>query len=133
ELEVDVLIPAALENQITTENADKVKSEVIVEGANGPVTRNADKILTEKGVVVVPDILANSGGVIVSYFEWVQGIQSFFWSIDEVNENLKKIMLKSFHEVWDIKEQEKVTMRDAAFILSIKKIARAIKLRGIFP
>ncbi|MCD6468021.1 MAG: Glu/Leu/Phe/Val dehydrogenase [Thermoplasmata archaeon] len=133
ELDVDVLIPAALENQITSDNVDKIKAEIIVEGANGPVTKNADDVLAEKGITIVPDILANSGGVIVSYFEWVQSIQSFFWDIDEVNKNLKKILIKSFNEVWEIKEKEKVTMRDAAFMLSIRKIAKAIELRGIFP
>ena len=133
ELDVDVLIPAALENQITTENVDNIKADVIVEGANGPITKDADEVLAEKKVIVVPDILANSGGVIVSYFEWVQGIQSFFWGIDEVNENLKKIMLKSFSDVWETGEKEKVTLRDAAFILAIRKIAKAVELRGIFP
>ena len=133
ELDVDILIPAALENQITTENVDNIKADVIVEGANGPITKDADEVLAEKKVIVVPDILANSGGVIVSYFEWVQGIQSFFWGIDEVNENLKKIMLKSFSEVWETGEKEKVTLRDAAFILAIRKIAKAVELRGIFP
>jgi len=133
ELDVDVLIPAALENQITTENVDNIKADVIVEGANGPITKDADEVLAEKKVIVVPDILANSGGVIVSYFEWVQGIQSFFWGIDEGKENLKKIMLKSFSEVWETGEKEKVTLRDAAFILAIRKIAKAVELRGIFP
>jgi glutamate dehydrogenase (NAD(P)+) len=133
ELDVDVLVPAALENQIHTDNADKIRAEIIVEGANGPVTKKGDKILAEKKVYVVPDILANSGGVVVSYFEWVQGIQSFFWGVDEVNENLKNIMLKGFDDVWNISKEEKVTLRDAAFMLSIKKIAKAVELRGIFP
>jgi glutamate dehydrogenase (NAD(P)+) len=133
ELDVDVLIPAALENQINSDNADKIRADVIVEGANGPVTKKADKILDENKVVVVPDILANSGGVIVSYFEWVQGIQSFFWDVNEVNENLKKIMLKSFHDVWDTSKKEKVRLRCAAFMISLKKIARAVELRGIYP
>lgn len=133
ELDVDVLIPAALENQIHSDNAEEVKARVIVEGANGPVTKKADAILEEKKVHVVPDILANSGGVIVSYFEWVQSIQSFFWDVDEVNENLRRIITKSFHEVWDIAQKEQVSLRTAAFMLSIKKIARAVELRGIFP
>jgi len=133
ELDVDVLVPAALENQIHNDNADKIKAEIIVEGANGPVTKKGDKILAEKKVYVVPDILANSGGVVVSYFEWVQGIQSFFWGVDEVNENLKNIMLKGFADVWSISTKEKVTLRDAAFILAITKIAKAVELRGIFP
>jgi glutamate dehydrogenase (NAD(P)+) len=133
EMDVDVLIPAALENQITSENADKIKTDVIVEGANGPVTKQADTILNEKGVTVVPDILANSGGVVVSYFEWVQGIQSFFWDIEEVNRNLKKIMLRSFAEVWDLASKEGISMRDSAFQNGVGKIAKAIELRGIFP
>ena len=133
ETDVDVLIPAALENQIHSDNADRIKAKIIVEGANGPVTKKGDEILAEKGIYVVPDILANSGGVVVSYFEWVQGIQSFFWDIDEVNENLKKIMLKAFSDIWNISKREKVNFRDAAFILAIKKIAKAIDQRGIFP
>lgn len=133
ELDVDVLIPAALENQIQQDNADNIQANIIIEGANGPVTRSADMILNEKDIYVVPDILANSGGVIVSYFEWVQGIQSFFWTVDEVNENLKNIILKGFSEVWDTMNKEKCSLRDAAFILAISKIARAVKLRGIFP
>ncbi len=133
ELDIDVLIPAALENQIHSNNADKINADLIVEGANGPITKKADKILDENKVIVVPDILANSGGVIVSYFEWVQGIQSFFWDLKEINENLKKIMLKSFNEVWDTYKKEKIRLRCAAFNISLKKIARAVELRGIFP
>lgn len=133
ELDVDVLVPAALENQINIDNADDIKAKIIVEGANGPITKKADNIIIEKGIHVVPDILANSGGVIVSYFEWVQSIQSFFWDVDEVNENLKKIMLKSFNEIWIISKKDNVSLRVAAFILSVKKIAKAIELRGIFP
>ena len=132
-MDVDVLIPAALENQITADNADEVQADIIVEGANGPVTRNADAILNEKGVHLVPDILANSGGVVVSYFEWVQGIQSFFWDIEEVNRNLKRIMERSFAEVWDLAAKEGFSMRDSAFQNGITKISKAIELRGIFP
>ena len=132
-LDVDVLVPAALENQIHKDNADNVKAQIIVEGANGPITRQGNDILAEKKVYIVPDILANSGGVVVSYFEWVQSIYSFFWGVDEVNENLKKIMVKSFTEVWDTSKKENVTMRDAAFILAMKKIAKAVEMRGIFP
>jgi glutamate dehydrogenase/leucine dehydrogenase len=132
-MDVDVLIPAALENQVTLDNADEVKADIIVEGANGPVTRQADGVLNEKGINVVPDILANSGGVIVSYFEWVQGIQSFFWDLDEVNRNLEKIMEKSFTEVWALAGNENISMRDSAFQNGIGKISRAIELRGIFP
>ncbi len=133
ELDVDILVPAALENQIHQDNADNIKAKIIVEGANGPVTKKADKILEEKNIYVIPDILANSGGVVVSYFEWVQGIQSFFWNVDEVNEKLKGIMLRAFTDVWTISKHENIALRDAAFILAIKKIARAIQLRGIFP
>lgn len=133
ELDVDVLIPAALQNQITKKNADKIKANIIVEGANGPTTNIADKILSEKGTKIVPDILANSGGVIVSYFEWVQGIQSFFWDLKEINKNLKKIILKSFNEVNSSAKKEKSTMREAAYILAVGKVAKAIQKRGIFP
>ena len=133
ESDVDVLIPSALENQIHIENADKIKAKIIVEGANGPVSKKADEILAEKEIQIIPDVLANSGGVVVSYFEWVQGIQSFFWDIDEVNENLKKIMLKSFADVWHTSKKERITLREAAYRIAIKKIARAVELRGIFP
>ncbi len=132
-LDVDVLIPAALENQIHTGNADDIKADIIVEGANGPITKKADDILNERKIQIVPDILANSGGVVVSYFEWVQGIQSFFWTINEVNKNLETIMLKAFQDIWDTAYKEKVSMRDAAFMLAIRKIAHAVELRGIFP
>lgn len=132
-LDVDVLVPAALQNQITRDNADNVKARIIVEGANGPTTDIADEILSEKGTVIVPDIIANSGGVVVSYFEWVQGIQSFFWDLNEINKNLKKIILKSFEEVWSLSKKEKSTMRTAAYILAVDKVARAIRQRGIFP
>jgi len=133
ELDTDVLIPSALENQIHVENADNIKAKIIIEGANGPISKKADEILAEKEIQIVPDILANSGGVIVSYFEWVQGIQSFFWDINEVNENLKKIMLKSFAEVWYTSKKERITLREAAYRIAIKKIACAVQLRGIFP
>lgn len=132
-LDVDVLIPAALENQIHRDNVDDVKAAIIVEGANGPITSKADRILEEKEIYVIPDILANSGGVIVSYFEWVQGLQSFFWDVNEVNKNLKKIMSKSFADIWHIFKKENVSLRDAAFINGTTKIAKAVELRGIFP
>jgi len=133
ELDVDILIPAALENQIISKNADDIKADIIIEGANGPITREADMILEENNKIIVPDILANSGGVIVSYFEWVQGIQSFFWDLKEINENLRKIMMKSFNEVWNLSKKENVSLRTSAFMISLKKIARAVELRGIFP
>jgi glutamate dehydrogenase (NAD(P)+) len=133
ELETDILIPAALENQITLDNVDRIKAQIIVEGANGPVTDRADGVLNEKKTVVIPDILANSGGVIVSYFEWVQGIQSFFWDLKEVNANLKKLILKSFQEVWDMGQKEATSLRSAAYMLSLKKVATSLEQRGIFP
>jgi len=133
ELETDILIPAALENQITIDNVDHINAQVIVEGANGPVTDKADSILNEKKAIIIPDILANSGGVIVSYFEWVQGIQSFFWDLQEVNANLKKLILKSFQEVWNMGQKEATSLRSAAYMLSLKKVATSLEQRGIFP
>jgi len=133
ELETDILIPAALENQITLGNVDHIKAQLIVEGANGPVTDKADGVLNEKKIIVIPGILANSGGVIVSYFEWVQGIQSFFWDLKEVNANLKKLILKSFQEVWDMGQKEATSLRSAAYMLSLKKVAASLEQRGIFP
>lgn len=132
-LDVELLVPAALENQITDANAGKIRARMIAEGANGPTTPEADKILFDKGITVIPDILANSGGVVVSYFEWVQGIQSFFWGLDEINENLKNIMVRAFAEVWEISQKRKVDMRTAAMIVAIRKVADAVEQRGIFP
>ena len=131
--ESDVMIPAALENQITESNASEVKAKIIVEGANGPVTRGADDVLGKKGVHLVPDILANSGGVIVSYFEWVQDIQAYLWSEDEVNSRLKGLMIAAFGQVWDFAQKHKVTLREAAYMLAVNKMAEITKLRGIFP
>lgn len=132
-LDVDLLVPAALENQINEKNGEAIRAKMISEGANGPTTPEADKILYDKGVHVIPDILANSGGVVVSYFEWVQGIQSFFWDLDEINENLKNIMVKAFDMVWEISQDKKVDMRTAAMMVAIKKVADAMEQRGIFP
>jgi len=132
-LDVDVLVLAAIENQITEENADKVKAKFIIEGANAPVTPKASDILRDKGVIVVPDILANSGGVIVSYFEWVQSTQSFFWDLEEVNTNLKRRITRSLEEVWKIAEEEKIDLRTAAYTIAVKRVANAIAQRGIFP
>ena len=132
-LECDILVPAALEGAICAPNAPSIKAKMIVEGANGPTTAEADRILSEKGTLVIPDILANAGGVVVSYFEWVQGTQSFFWSEDEVNKRLRDIMNNAFHEVLEVSQREKVSMRDSAYMLAIDRIARAIQIRGIFP
>ncbi len=133
ELPVDLLIPAAMEGQITTRNANKIRAGLIVEGANGPTTPEADAILASNGVPVVPDILANAGGVVVSYFEWVQDLQSFFWEEDEVNVKLHRIMTRAFAEVRALQERERVTMRDAANMLGVGRVAEAFLTRGVFP
>ena len=132
-LDCDVLVPAALEGVICAANADSIKAKVIIEGANGPTTPDADATLCENGKFVVPDILANAGGVVVSYFEWVQGLQSFFWSEEEVNSRLTGVMDNAFHEVLEISQREKVNMRDAAYMLAIQRLAYAMTTRGIFP
>lgn len=133
ELDVDILVPAAMEKQITIKNVDKIKARAIVEGANGPTTPEAERALTKKGIVVVPDILANAGGVVVSYFEWVQSIQSFFWDEDEVNKNLRNVIEKAFAEVWEISCKERIAMRDAAMLIAVKRVSLAMDERGIFP
>ncbi len=132
-LPCDILIPAAIENQIVKANAPDVKAKIIVEGANAPTTPEADRILSDNGVFVVPDILANAGGVVVSYFEWVQDLQAFFWSEDEVNRQLETVMHNAFREVLEMSQSEKVDMRNAAYMLAIKRIADAMEARGIFP
>lgn len=133
ELSCDILVPAAMEGQINRLNADKIKAKVIVEGANGPTSPFADDILYDKGIFVVPDILANAGGVTVSYFEWVQNVQKLFWTEDVINTQLHQIMTRSFHEVHAICIKEKVNMRTAAYMLAISRVAEAKRLRGIFP
>lgn len=129
----DVLIPAALENQFTAKNANDVKAKVIVEGANGPTTNEADEIFEKKGIILVPDILANSGGVIVSYFEWVQNIQSLTWDEEEINAKLEKIITKAFNEVWNESKQYNTTLRMGANMVALARIVSAKKIRGIFP
>lgn len=131
--DVDFLIPAALENQITADNADRIKAKYIVEGANGPTTYEADKILFDSGRTVVPDILANAGGVIVSYFEWVQNLQSFAWTLDEVNSRLEELLLKSFNEVYALASEHGYSMRTSAYIIALRRLVAAKKIRGIFP
>ncbi|MBM2833179.1 MAG: gdh 2 [Candidatus Brocadiaceae bacterium] len=133
ELPCDVLVPAALGNQITRENAGKIKAKLIVEGANGPTTLEADQILAERKIPVVPDILANAGGVIVSYFEWVQDVQCYFWCEHEVNARLKNLMERSYQEVHSLSQKKKLNMRTAAMILAVKKVADAISVRGLYP
>ena len=133
ELECDVLIPAAIEGQLTERNADRVKAAVIVEAANGPTTPDADEIFKERGIPVVPDILANAGGVSVSYFEWVQDLQAYYWSEDEVNERLRMIMERSYVDVLELAEDRKVTMRTAATILGVSRVAEAHTTRGLYP
>ena len=133
ELDCSVLIPAALENQITERNADRIKAEIIAEGANGPTTPEADEILFESGKHHLPDILANAGGVTVSYFEWVQGLERFFWSAQAINSNLERIMNEAFDSVWETARQEKVNMRTASYILAVKRVAEAMLLRGLHP
>jgi len=131
-LDVDVLLPAALENVITTRNAGDIKARIICEGANGPTTAAADSILDENGIFVIPDILANAGGVTVSYFEWVQDRGGYFWPEDLVNERLETIMRRSFHDVLDLSRQRRVNMRTAAYMLSISRVASVHRLRGIY-
>lgn len=131
--DVDVLIPAALENQITESIAAEVKASVIVEGANGPTAVEADRILERSGKVVVPDILANAGGVVVSYFEWVQNIQSLMWDEEEVNRALEKIMIRAFNEVWDKTKQKGTTLRMGAYMVALERVVKSKKIRGVFP
>lgn len=132
-VDTDVLIPAALENQINEHVAQKVKASIIIEGANGPTTVDGDKILEKNGKVVVPDILANAGGVVVSYFEWVQNIQSLMWDEEEVNRALEKIMIRAFNEVWDKTRAKQTTLRMGAYMVAIERLVKAKKIRGVFP
>ncbi|HZY70915.1 MAG TPA: Glu/Leu/Phe/Val dehydrogenase [Thermoplasmata archaeon] len=133
ELPCDVLIPAALENQITQKNADKIQAKLVAEAANGPTTPEADTILYERKITVLPDILANAGGVTVSYFEWAQDIQGFFWSLEEVNQRLERVMVQSYAEVHKVAEARKIHNRTAAYVVAIQRVVDAIKIRGIYP
>ncbi|HIH98797.1 MAG TPA: Glu/Leu/Phe/Val dehydrogenase, partial [Thermoplasmata archaeon] len=132
-VDCDVLIPAALENSITSKNASNVKAKILAEGANGPTTPEADELLDKNGVFLVPDILANAGGVVVSYFEWVQDLQSFFWTESEVNRKLESIMVNSFADVLNVANKRGVDMRTAAYILALQKEAEIIQARMIWP
>ena len=129
----DVLVPAALENQITAENAGDLNCSCIVEAANGPTTEEADAILEKRGITLIPDIFANSGGVIVSYFEWVQNIQELTWDRDQVNEMLEKLMSRSFQSILDVTEECHCTFRMAAYIVALRELVTAEKMKGIFP
>lgn len=133
ELEVDILVPAAIEGQINQDNAGRIKARYVVEGANGPTSPLADDILFDRGIMVLPDILANAGGVTVSYFEWVQNIQKLFWTEDDVNRQLKRVMAQAFHDVYDIQQKHQVNMRTAAYMLAIERVADAKRVRGVFP
>ncbi|MEX2605430.1 MAG: Glu/Leu/Phe/Val dehydrogenase [Gracilimonas sp.] len=132
ELECDVLIPAAKEDQIDKNNAPKINAKIIAEGANGPVTANADKILEEKGIMVIPDILANAGGVTVSYFEWVQDRHGYFWTEERVNRRLNRMMRESFDNLFMVSEKYSITLRQAAYVYAIDRVATTLKLRGIY-
>jgi glutamate dehydrogenase (NAD(P)+) len=133
EIGCDILVPAALENVLNRDNARQVKAKLIAEAANGPTTPEADAVFRAKGTVVIPDILANAGGVTVSYFEWVQGLQGFFWSEEEVFVHLKRIMDKAFEDTWNTSQKEKCDLRTGAYILAVGRVAEATRLRGIYP
>jgi glutamate dehydrogenase (NAD(P)+) len=133
ELPCDVLVPAALGGQITEQNADRLKTKIVVEGANGPTTPEADVILGDRGVMLIPDILANAGGVIVSYFEWVQGLQYHFWRESEINSRLQEIMIRAFSQVRAMAKRERVDLRTAALMVGVRRVADAFQLRGFYP
>ena len=132
-LDCDVLAPCALEQVVTADNADNVKARIVAEGANGPVTPEADQILDERGVLVLPDVLANAGGVVVSYFEWVQGLQEYFWKESEVNAKLNDIVTRAFAETWRAHEERDISMRQAAYAIAVGRVAEATITRGLYP
>ena len=133
DVDCDILIPAALEQQITAANAGRIKARMVIEGANGPTTPEADDILADRGILVLPDVIANAGGVTVSYFEWVQDFSSFFWSEDDINARLVRIMKEAFTGIWQVAQDNKVTLRTATFIVACKRILHARELRGLYP
>jgi glutamate dehydrogenase (NAD(P)+) len=132
-LDCDVFAPCALEQVVTSDNADKVKARIVVEGANGPLTPTADEILEDRGILILPDVLANAGGVVVSYFEWVQGLQEYFWKEDEVNAKLNDITTRAFAQTWEVAQERDVTMRMAAYGLAVQRVAEATTTRGLYP
>jgi glutamate dehydrogenase (NAD(P)+) len=132
-IDCDILAPCALEQVITPANADQVKAKIVVEGANGPTTPEADEILEGNGVMILPDVLANAGGVVVSYFEWVQGLQEYFWKENEVNQRLNEIVTRAFDETWATKQERDVSMRLAAYGLAVERVAEATTTRGLYP
>lgn len=132
-LDCDILVPAALEQQIDRDNAAQIKAGIVLEGANGPTTPEADDILHDKGILLVPDVIANAGGVTVSYFEWVQDFSSFFWTEDEINSRLTRIMREAFAAVWALAEEKKVSLRTAAFIVGCTRVLQAREMRGLYP
>ena len=129
----DILVPAALEQQITQANAGQIQARLVIEGANGPTTPEADDILAERGILVVPDVIANAGGVTVSYFEWVQDFSSFFWSEDEINARLVLILREAFDAIWKVADEHRVSLRTATFIIACKRMLQARELRGLYP
>lgn len=133
QLECEVLMPCALENQITAANAEAVRAQIVAEGANGPLTPEADEMLISRGVSIIPDVLCNAGGVSVSYFEWVQGLQSFFWTEDEINERLRQIMVRGFQQVSRLAREKRTDSRTASQVLAIERVAAAMTQRGIYP
>ena len=131
-LDVDILVPAAIDGVVTAQNAHGVKAKIIAEGANGPLTRDAVNIIYQNGGLIIPDILCNAGGVIVSYFEWVQGLQNFFWGLDEINSKLHEILSKAFQEVALVADKNRVDMKQAAFVVALQRLEKAMRLKGAF-
>jgi glutamate dehydrogenase (NAD(P)+) len=133
DLPCEVMVPAALGGQITVHNADRVRARIVAEGANGPTTPEADEILTDRGVLVIPDILANAGGVVVSYFEWVQGLQYYFWRESEINSRLEELIVRASNQVTTLAKRESISLRTAALMLGVRRVAEGFQLRGFYP